>query len=59
MDARDERDKQRESESDRRRPNPDLRFDDRNSKKLKLCGKKFKVSANTMRFYRILLFTWL
>ena len=44
MDARDERDKQIESESDRRRPNPDLRFVDRIFKEtIKPFGKKCKV----------------
>jgi len=62
MDARGERDTctQRESESDRKRQNPDMPIDYRIcKKKIKLYGKTFKVSTNTKVFYRILRFTWL
>ena len=56
MEASEERDNQRENESDRKCQSPDImRFDDRISKmKIELDGKKFKVSTNTGRIYRIL-----
>ena len=52
MDALEERDKQRESESDRKRQNPDLHLDERYSKKnTELYGNKFKAST---KYYEVL-----
>lgn len=58
MDVCKERNKQsKHDESDRKRQKLDLRFDDGTfNKETKLNGKKFKVSTNTWRFYRILCF---
>ena len=51
MDACEEGHKQNENESDRKRQNPDLRFDDRISKNnTKLFGKKIKASTTSIRY---------